>query len=291
MEDQPIDYTKESVLVVDDDPQLRAVLEELLRALRFETASAGSAMDAISMLEQTDYTFLLADMKMPGIDGLELVRRVKQSFPAVSIIAMTAFGDEYKYIDVINAGATDFIKKPINIAELEAKVRRTINERNLREELSRLSITDSLTGLYNQRHFYRRLEDEIRRCNRQNHELSLMLLDLDNFKAYNDKHGHLAGDEVLKSVGDLINRSIRQGMDSGYRYGGDEFAVILVGADLSIAADIGKRIQDALEQNGVVTASMGFVKYSQGMSIKEFVAHADRQLYTVKEAYKNESGK
>ncbi len=168
---------------------------------------------------------------MPGMDGLELIRSVQSAFPEVSIIAMTGYSRGYRYIDVINSGAKDFINKPFGIEELEAKIRRAIRERNALKELSRLSITDSLTGLYNQRHFYARLKEEIVRAQRQKHPLALVLLDMDNFKTYNDTHGHLAGDELLQNVGRIINNCIRENVDSGYRYGGDEFAIILIDAD------------------------------------------------------------
>ncbi|MGD9034084.1 MAG: diguanylate cyclase [Desulfobacteraceae bacterium] len=281
MEKDGIDYSKESVLVVDDDKQFRETLVQLLSMLGFETGSASSGPGALAKLKENAYTFLLADMKMPNMDGLKLIDQVGQDFPDVSIIAMTGYAEGYKYIDVINAGASDFIKKPFQSDELEAKVSRIINERNLRKELSRLSITDSLTGLFNQRHFYNRLKEEFTRAHRQNHALSLILLDLDHFKAYNDTYGHLAGDEVLRNLGQIVNKSIREGVDSGYRYGGDEFAIILIDADLSIAKDIGKRIQKALEM-GNFTASVGYATFVDGMSEKELVSEADKNLYKAK---------
>ena len=276
-----IDYSKESVLVVDDDLQFRETLVKLLSVLGFDSRSASSGPDALAKLKKEEYTFLLADMKMPDMDGLKLIEQVGHAFPDLSIIAMTGFAEGYKYIDVINAGASDFIKKPFQSDELEAKVSRIINERNLRKELSRLSITDSLTGLFNQRHFYNRLKEEFTRAHRQNHALSLILLDLDHFKAYNDTYGHLAGDEVLRNLGRIINKSIREGVDSGYRYGGDEFAIILIDASLGVARVIGQRIQKALEK-GNFTASVGYATFTDGMSEKELVSEADKNLYKAK---------
>jgi two-component system cell cycle response regulator len=274
------DYKNEAILIVDDDPTVNRVLEDLLSALSFSTASATNGPEALDKIKESEFTFILVDMKMPDMDGFQLIDRVRETAPELSIIAMTGYTDEYRYVDIINAGATDFIKKPIQLQELEAKIRRIIHERNLRKELSRLSITDSLTGLYNQRHFYKRLKEEVIRARRQKTALSLILLDLDNFK---DTHGHLAGDQALRNAGRLIHKSIRQGVDSGYRYGGDEFAIILIDADLTTAQDIGKRIQESFGSDGKLTASMGFVKYSDTMTIKDFVAHADRELYRAKE--------
>jgi len=289
MEKDGIDYSKESVLVVDDDMQFRETLVQLLSMLGFETASASSGPAALAKLNENEYSFLLADMKMPNMDGLKLIEQVGQDFPDVSIIAMTGYAEGYRYIDVINAGASDFIKKPFESEELEAKVNRIISERNLRKELSRLSITDSLTGLFNQRHFYNRLKEEFTRAERQNHSLSLILLDLDHFKAYNDTYGHLAGDEVLRNLGRIINKSIREGVDSGYRYGGDEFAIILIDADLSVAKEIGKRIQNSLLK-GNFTASVGYATFSEGMGVKELVSEADKNLYKAKLKIKDSMG-
>jgi len=277
-----IDKTKESILVVDDDQRVCEVLKELFGAMQFPTASSLSGEKALRMLKEKQYTFLLVDMKMPEMSGMELIRRTRENFPNVSVVAMTGYADEYKYVDIINGGANDFVKKPIDIAELEAKIVNCINERDLRKELSRLSITDSLTGLFNQRHFYMRLREEIVRSTRQKHSLALILMDLDDFKKYNDTHGHIGGDEALRDVGKAILRSIREGVDSGYRYGGDEFAVILIDADLSIAQEIGKRVHLAIKDNGQLRASLGYAVYGESMILTEFVALADADLYRSK---------
>jgi diguanylate cyclase (GGDEF)-like protein len=282
-----IDKSKESILVVDDDERVGEVIKELLGALQFATMSAPSGADALQMLKDKPYTFLLADMKMPEMSGIELIRRSREGFPNVSIIAMTGYADDYKYVDIINAGASDFVKKPIDIAELEAKIIRCISERDLRKELSRLSITDSLTGLFNQRQFYMRLREEIVRSTRQKHPLALILLDLDNFKEYNDKHGHLAGDEALRHVGKAILRSIREGVDSGYRYGGDEFAIILIDSDILIVEEIGKRVRVAIKDGGELNASLGYAVYDENMNLTEFVQLADANLYKSKFIAKN----
>jgi diguanylate cyclase (GGDEF)-like protein len=233
------------------------------------------------------FTFLLTDMRMPHMNGMELIKRVSNGFPNINIIAMTGYSEGYRYIDVLNSGASDFIKKPFESDELEAKIQRIINERNLKQELNRLSITDALTGLFNQRHFYIRLKEEVMRAKRQQNPLALILLDLDNFKAYNDAYGHLAGDDILRKAGELINTSIREGVDSGYRYGGDEFAIILIEANMTIAKGIGNRVEELLLKKVNIKASMGFTIFSKGMNYKDFVSAADKNLYKVKSHKKN----
>jgi two-component system, cell cycle response regulator len=276
-----IDYSKELILIVDDDPFLRETLGKLLEIVGIPSHSASNGDDAMKMLDNNTYTMMLTDMKMPGIDGMDLIKMVCKSHN-VSIIAMTGFSEGYTYVDVINAGASDFIKKPFGIEELEAKIRRIINERNLRKELNRLSITDSLSELYNQRHFYFRLNEEIKRAKRQKNFLALMLLDLNDFKSFNDKNGHLAGDEVIRDAGDIIRSYIRDSVDTGYRYGGDEFAVILIDADLNIAKEIGSRIETAFINKNKVTVSVGYSIYQADMTVKELVDIADKDLYKAK---------
>ena len=276
-----IDYSTENILIVDDDPYLKETLEKLLEKIGLVSDSVSDGKEAIKKISEKKYSIVLTDMKMPGMDGLELIGKIRDDFD-INTIAMTGYAEGYTYVDVINAGASDFIKKPFGIEELEAKIRRIINERNLRKELNRLSITDSLTELYNQRHFYNRLNDEVVRANRQKHTLSLILLDIDDFKRYNDTYGHLEGDEILKSAGKIIISCIREGVDSGYRYGGDEFAIILIDADIDITEEISIRIQKAFEDKGKVTVSIGYAIYSSNMSKTDLVQAADKELYKSK---------
>ena len=283
MEIENINYGDELVLLVDDKEFVREPVADMLEQLGFKADSAVSGEDALEMLAQKPYTFLLTDIRMPGIDGLELIKRTKRSHPEICAIAMTGYSREFNYVEVINTGATDFVNKPFGIEELEAKIKRAIIERNIRQELQRLSITDSLTGLYNQRHFYARLKQEIARVRRQRHNLALILLDLDDFKQYNDKYGHLAGDEVLQKVGKVINKNVRQGVDLGFRYGGDEFAVVLIDANEAVAEMMSDRIENGIEEECGITASTGTVVFSDNMTVEMLIEEADQLLYGSKE--------
>lgn len=288
MDIEHIDYSDELILVVDDEESIRGPVVEMLTYLGFPADSAESGEEALRKLKKKTHAFLVTDIKMPKMDGLELTERVKNDHPNVCVIAMTGYSKDYQYMDVVNAGASDFINKPFLIEELEAKIKRAIVERNIKQELNRLSITDSLTGLYNQRQFYARLKEEIVRARRQKNQLSMILLDLDDFKQYNDKNGHVAGDAVLKNVGAIISANIRQGVDSGYRYGGDEFAAILIDASVDIAQSIAKRIEEGIQKECKLTASTGHADFSEGMTAEEFVKKADQHLYKFKGKRKNQ---
>jgi len=285
--EEHIDYSEEPILVVDDEDAIRGPIVEMLIHLGFPADSADNGKDALQKLKKESYAFLVTDIKMPEMDGLELIKYVKNYHPYICAIAMTGYSRDYQYMDVIDAGASDFINKPFLIEELEAKIRRAITERNIKQELNRLSITDSLTGLFNQRHFYSRLNEEIVRARRQKNQLSMILLDLDDFKQFNDNNGHVAGDEVLKKAGAIISANIRQGVDSGYRYGGDEFAVILIDANVDISQRIAKRIEEYIERDCKLTASTGYANFSEEMTAEEFVEKADQYLYKFKGKRKN----
>ncbi len=275
-----INYSNELLLILDSDSKLRETIKTSLERLKFATDTAQDVDNALLMLSKKEYTILIAYIEKQS-QFIDFIKKVSNRYD-VDIIAMKDLSDGHNYVKVINAGASDFIKKPFDIDELEAKIRRIITERNRKDELNRLSITDSLTELYNQRHFYARLNEEVIRAERQRHPLSLILLDLDGFKEYNDKNGHLAGDEILRSVGNIILSCIREGVDSGYRYGGDEFAIIVIDADIEIARGIGTRINNAFEDNGIITVSIGYSRFQHGMSVKDLVLEADKDLYKIK---------
>ena len=161
----------------------------------------------------------------------------------------------------------------------------TENKR-LQKELEKLSITDNLTGLYNQRHFYNELKRETERSKRLNHPLSLLLFDVDRFKYYNDTYGHLGGDKVLCEVGEIVSKSIRVNVDSGYRYGGDEFVVILPETGTDQAFAVAERIRTSFNNTGLVdvTLSIGLIKYRIEYDLETFVRHADKAMYTAKQS-------
>ena len=281
--EQEYDYSKENLLIVDDDEGIGNVVTDLLSKLGFNVESVSSGKDALQELRDGGYTLLITDMNMPELDGIELIKIVKKENPDMNIIAMTGYDKDYTYMDVIHAGANDFIAKPFKHGELEAKIKRVLIERDIKDKLEREVITDSLTGLFSRRHFQNRLKEEVDRANRQKHPLSLILLDLDKFKDYNDQYGHLAGDKLLVKCGKTILSSIRGSVDTAFRYGGDEFAVILVEADKAIARRIRERLEWGFEEGGGVTASVGFATYSKGMNVDDLIALADKNLYEAKE--------
>ena len=163
------------------------------------------------------------------------------------------------------------------------------------QRFKEMSITDELTGLYNSRHFFDRLKAEIQRTDRYRHSLTLLMLDLDNFKQYNDAFGHLAGDRVLAETGNIIRKSIRS-TDSAYRYGGEEFAVILPESGGRESLYFAERIRKSFENEALfahkedglrVTVSIGVAQYIPGEEMSAFIKRADKNMYAAKNAGKN----
>jgi diguanylate cyclase (GGDEF)-like protein/PAS domain S-box-containing protein len=154
----------------------------------------------------------------------------------------------------------------------------------LENKLKQLTVTDDLTGIYNQRHFLEQLRREMERANRRNQRFSLCLFDLDKFKVYNDTYGHVAGDQILRSVGMLVSKAIRARIDSAFRYGGDEFVLLLPDTRLSEAAVLVERLRKAIrkEFDGEISISAGIAEYVQGMEQEEFIECADRLMYLAK---------
>jgi diguanylate cyclase (GGDEF)-like protein len=154
----------------------------------------------------------------------------------------------------------------------------------LENKLKQLTVTDDLTGIYNQRHFLEQLRREMERANRRNQRFSLCLFDLDKFKVYNDTYGHVAGDQILRSVGMLVSKAIRARIDSAFRYGGDEFVLLLPETRLSEATILVDRLRKAIRKKfeNQISISAGIAEYVQGMGQEEFIESADRLMYLAK---------
>lgn len=288
---------KGKVLIVDDAPDTLEIIQKLLYYEGYEVLVASSGEEGIKKVEQEKPDVVLMDINLPGIDGTEALKRIRLINPIQCVIILTAFATVDNAIQALKEGASDFVKKPfenehlIHIVNQGLEKFRTLKEKEkLEEDVKRLSITDDLTGLFNHRHFYEKLEIELTRAKRQKTSLSLLMFDLDHFKRYNDLKGHLEGDKVLKRIGEIVKRSIRYHIDSGYRYGGDEFAVLLIGASLDQALAIAERIRSSIEQTELqnITVSIGLSEYRDSYDIEDFVKSADDAMYRAKNAGGNQ---
>ncbi len=288
---------KGKVLIIDDAPDTLEIIQKLLHYEGYDVTIASSGEEGVKKAEQEKPDVVLMDINLPGISGTEALRRIRTMNPIQCVIMLTAFATVDNAIQSLKEGASDFVKKPfeneylIHIVNQGLEKYKTLMEKKkLEEEVERLSITDDLTGLFNHRHFFKTLEAELTRLKRQKTSLSLLMFDLDNFKRYNDLNGHLEGDKVLKRIGEIVRNSIRFNVDSGYRYGGDEFSVLLIGAFLDQALVIAERIRTSIEQTEFqnITVSIGLSEYRDTYDLERFVKSADDAMYMAKHSGGNQ---
>jgi two-component system cell cycle response regulator len=289
------------ILIVDDDPGIQENIREYIGEAGYISHVASSAEDALAMLRQNTYHVVITDIKLPRMGGLQLTQMIKKESLS-EVIVMTGYSDDYSYEEAINMGASDFVIKPVRLDELLLRLKRVLKEQQMAEErgrmlekLQELATTDGLTKLYNSRSFYTQLELEVDRTNRYKHPLSLLLLDIDHFKDYNDTFGHLEGDKVLVRFGQIIKTCLRTN-DSAYRYGGEEFTVILPETGGGEAKTVAQRIRSALEAEKfaaratdpiTITISIGVTEYCPKEELSVFIQRADQAMYLSKQNGRN----
>ncbi len=290
-----------NILIIDDNGAVRDSMCKFIEMSGYNSSMASSTEEAVELVKTNDYHVIITDIIMPGMDGLELTELVTKDYD-IDVIVMTGYSGAYSYEETINKGASDLIFKPVNFEELLLRLKRVLRERQFRQErtrmlesLKQLAITDGLTELYNSRYFYNQLEVEVDRSDRYNHLLSLLLIDIDHFKEYNDTYGHLQGDKALVRIGQTIKRCLRA-IDSAYRYGGEEFTIILPETGGEEAQTVAHRIKDAVEAEKFlpepgktvsITVSIGVTQYFPKEKIKKFVQRADNALYLSKDKGRN----
>lgn len=283
------------VLIIEDNPDhaelARLALESHFKVCLFESGKGG--LQYLKSLAENDWpAAILLDYSLPEMDGLAVFEQIREKGYDMPVIMVTGQGDESIAVKAMKKGAYDYVVKSGDYrAVLPSIIYKAVKQHEVEREkarlaleLERLVITDDLTGLFNRRYFYQKMEEEMVRAKRQNGKLSLILLDLDHFKEYNDTFGHLEGDKALKEAGKIILSSIRDKVDSGCRYGGDEFAVILPGADKKHASDVAGRIQKSVRKKkmGNVGISAGIVEYDHKSNVNDFIKAADNALYKAK---------
>ncbi|MBW7858977.1 MAG: diguanylate cyclase, partial [Leptonema sp. (in: Bacteria)] len=235
---------KQSILVVDDVAENIELLARLL-GNQVEVLFALSGEDAIRLCQDQAPDLVLLDIMMPGMDGYQVLAQLKANpktalIPVIFVTGIDARGEEARGIE---AGAVDYIVKPLHPAVIRARVKNHLELKRYRDFLENLSATDGLTGLANRRRFDEALDREWRRSARNHNQISLLMIDVDCFKAYNDKYGHLEGDQVLRYLATVIQTKMRRPPDLAARYGGEEFACILPETDQEGAASLAEQIR------------------------------------------------
>ncbi|KRB04256.1 diguanylate cyclase [Lysobacter sp. Root690] len=312
------------VLLVDDQPFIgEAVRRALAKERDIDFHYCGSASDAVAMAESLQPTVIMQDLIMPDVDGMTLVHLYKlhPGLSSVPVVVLSSKEDAAVKSQAFATGATDYLVKLPDPIELIARVRHYSQsylnqvERDLayqalhesqqkllemNETLRRLSDVDGLTGLNNRRYLDRYLDQEWRRAARERRDFSILMIDVDNFKAYNDVYGHLAGDEALKTVASEIQRCAHRPADVAARFGGEEFSLILPATSMEGAKQVADLICASVYQLGIpnrgaplerVTVSVGGAtcSLSHVESHETLLEAADLALYEAKRMGKNQA--
>jgi diguanylate cyclase (GGDEF)-like protein len=289
-----------NVLIAEDDPVSREILRADLEILNYDVEFCETGQEAWNVLQRHSVDILISDWMMPEMDGLELCRRVRsrETENYVYVILLTAKCRREDRFEGFRAGADDFLSKPLDPDELEARLfvaqrilamqARLVESNNY---LKDLATTDALTGLHNHRALQERLGYEFQRSQRYHADLSMVMLDVDHFKQFNDSFGHPAGDRVLQQVAAVLRSSARA-TDYVARYGGEEFAIILPETRPAEATEAAERIRsevaDIFHLPRPITISAGISTMradtdSQAVLLQE----ADRALYASKTRGRN----
>jgi two-component system, cell cycle response regulator len=266
--------TPVSVLLVDDSPSQRAVITHRLETAGFQVATATDGLECLRMLADLRPDIVLLDVVMPGIDGWETLDRLRQ-ISGVPVIMLTARAEDIDRVRGLRAGADDYLGKPFQQAELEARIEAVMR----RSELGR---RDALTGLPNRRTFDEHLDSMFAPGRPTGQPFALVLFDIDHFKQVNDTRGHDAGDQVLRDVATIAQRRMRAG-EQIFRIGGEEFAIV-VGGDRNAAVIVAERVRVAVEsESNLPTLSAGVAAFPQDAHTRDqLFQEADRALYAAK---------
>ena len=325
---QHVDVPQTNVcVVVDDEPKIARIEAMIVQSIGYTVHIAHSGEETLELVDKHKPDLVLLDFMMPSMNGLEVLQRIRAARPTTYVIIVTGKGNEETAIEVMKAGASDYIIKPLPTAAvlrqiidrvvrlrdaelksqlyvtqlrqlnttLEQRVREKTEELELQNQaLQRMVVRDDLTGLFNQRALYGRLEDELARSMRYGRNLGFIMLDLDFFKNVNDLHGHQAGSEALKRVAMVILGSIRN-VDWASRFGGDEFCVVLPETDPSGTRAAAERIRRNVASHEIavgrsivrLTVSVGISVMQPGITVEQLVQRADMALYRAKATGRN----
>jgi two-component system, cell cycle response regulator len=300
--------TKAGILIIDDDPNLRKTLSDILRAKGYETLTAKDGAEGLDLLKRCSVDVVLIDLGLPDIPGIEVLNTVKASCPSTEAIILTGNATLDSAIEAVNKGAFSYLQKPYDIDELILHIKRAIEKRKAERKIFRQgtelkkinselrtlytkanvsSLHDSLTGLANRRFLEVQLEKNYGAAKRYGQPLSIIMLDIDHFKQYNDTHGHVEGDRLLVKVAHIFLKATRTA-DYVFRYGGEEFLVMLPWTDITNACKAAERLRRVVESEAGITVSLGVSSYHESLRDAEaLIREADNALYRAKQNGRN----
>ncbi|HAG90653.1 MAG TPA: diguanylate cyclase response regulator [Bdellovibrionales bacterium] len=299
-----LENRSQKILVVDDDPQSLKISKAALEHEGYSVRTVDSGEEALTEFSNYQPHLILLDMSMPGLNGIETLRKIRDIERYTAVIFLSGKSGTEHVITGLEAGANDYIRKPYDVAELIARVRTQLRIKDLNDRLKvandrlkELVDIDDLTGLFNMRSLYKKLDFEIERARRYERSLGVIMMDLDHFKQVNDANDHLFGSFVLAEVGKMIRANMRK-VDFAARYGGDEYLIVLTEINREgtqtfcerLCAAISSHVFEKDQFKIKLTASLGFAVASpaeEEVDARNLVRKADRALYQAKDQGRN----
>ncbi len=296
-----------SVLIIDDSPGARhQIIDGLKTADLFQVYhEAGSVVDGFKIALSDPLDVILCDLDMPDMDGFKFLSMIKtrKELQDIPVILVTGVNDQESKIHGLERGASDYLTKPYDPAELIARIKVQLKIKTLQDSLKKsnqalmeLSNTDPLTHLSNRRYLMKTLEKELQRCERSQKSMALIMVDVDHFKPVNDTYGHQQGDVILQTLADQMKAHLRD-YDLAARFGGEEFALVLPETTLSEAEQVAERLRIAISELRIpadhneirLTISLGVATYPHPKvrTVDNLILEADRALYNAKEKGRN----
>jgi len=290
-----------TILITDDEKTNLDILGSILSPM-YNLLIARNGLRALELAEEHKPDLILLDVLMPEMTGFEVIEKLKESettkkIPVIFITGLTSADDEEKGFIL---GAVDYITKPFKKAIVKARVNTHIRIVDQIRTIELIGLIDPLTKISNRRGFENRLNVEWNRAVRDKTPISILVMDIDNFKTYNDTHGHQQGDAALKMFADISTKTLKRAVDFVARWGGEEFIILLPGTEIEGAAEIAERIRKNIEvviiptekgEDTSVTVSIGIhstvPEACSIVNIDEFIKRADKALYKAKELGRN----
>ena len=287
---------KQKVMIIDDTPMNLELLKIALTS-EYDITIVINGKDALDIAYKNPPDIILLDVAMPGMDGYEILSKLRENEQTkdVPVVFLTALQDMESEEYGLKLGAIDFIRKPFSIPIVKAKLKNHLDLKKYKDFLKEISLIDPLTKTPNRRRFDEALSEEIKKANRSNSFLSLLMLDIDNFKKYNDTYGHIEGDECLIKIAKELKKTLKRPSDLVARWGGEEFTCLLPETDRKGAVKVAEKLRKAIrglaiphetsEVARVVTVSIGIVTLfpNDKLSKEDLLKQADDALYRAKD--------
>jgi len=290
---------KNRILIVDDDTSMLIELASILNQ-EYKIYTVKDGASALEKATEVSPDLILLDVIMPDMSGFEVLNKLKEDEKTrdIPVLFITGVADSEAEIQGLAAGAVDYVHKPLNDSLVKLRVRHQIQLLNQFRKIEHMSMSDQLTGLPNRRSFELKINEEWDRASRELTPLSVMMVDIDHFKKYNDTYGHQQGDVALKAVAELFQKSLRRPSDFVARWGGEEFILLLPNTDSKGAEDVAESIRLLAEATEIPASDKSVTKLTvsigvntrvpgQTITLEKFVSWTDMALYTAKNKGRN----